>query len=309
MQYGKILGRALHITWQHKILWLFGLLATLSLPSVRGIANRAELLPSEIRQSLIRLVTGPYFIPFLVGLILLSFAINVVIALVNAAGHSALISLVDRAEKGEAVTAAAGFQAARRRTWRVFLIRFLLWLPVALLITAALMPILIPIFQAIRQGGTRPPDAPTGTDFALFCGGVCLGLLAALVAGLITVLGERACVLEGLPVGKSIARGWHHLTRHLGPALLMGLILAVISIGISLVVITPFYLVILTLIPLAAQGTVQMSTFLLLLLCGGLFFWLVMLGIGSVVNTFNSACWTLFYRRLMLPVPAEEAIS
>lgn len=298
MDYGKILQRALQITWRYKVLWLFGLLAGVNLPSFRVGTNQLDALPPETQRAIAHFVTGPYFIPLIIGLFLLSFAAGIVISLINAAGKAALIHLVNRVEEGEEIAFPVGLQAVRLYAWRVFLIHFLLGLPVGLLVLAGILPFVLPLFRAIAEGRTSPPSPPAESIF-FACGGICLGLLGAIVVSMIGILAERACILENLSVGRSIVRGWGHLTQHLGPVILLGLILLAIGIGISLAVGLPIGAIAVLLVALlASRGDVQIYE-ILLPLCGvGLFSWLVMLAVGSVVQTFTSSCWTLFYRGL-----------
>jgi hypothetical protein len=299
MDYGRILKRALQITWKYKLLWLFGLLAGFNAPSFRSSVQYTEPLPPEAQRAIAEFVQGPYFVPLLMVLVFLSLATGIAMGLVNAAGHSALIDLVNRLEVGEKVTLSAGWKAIRRNTWRVFLVNFLLWLPAGLLIMASVLPLLIPMFQAIRKGFTDipGPSVETGLYF-VFCG-VCLGILTGALLELLALMAERACVLENLPVGKSIARGWEYFTRHMGQMILLGLILLAIAIGIGLVTGAPMCLLSLALVaPLAVLGRDHILA-ALPLLCGiGLLLWLLTVAINSVIQTFYSSCWTLFYREL-----------
>mgnify|MGYP001068239070 CR=1 FL=1 len=299
MDYGQILKRALQITWKYKLLWLFGLLAGFNNPSFRSSVRYTEPLPPEAQQHIAEFVNSPYFVFILSGLFFLIIVTAIVVGLVNAAGRSALIDLVNRLEEGEEVTLSAGWKAIRRNTWRVFLVNFLLGLPVGLLIMASVLPLLIPIFQAIRKGFTEIPGPPAETGLYFFFCGVCLGILIGALLSLLTLMAERACVLEHLPVGKSIIRGWEYFTQHMGRMILLGLILLAIAIGIGLVMGAPMCLLSLALVaPLAALGRDRILA-ALPLLCGiGLLLWLLTTAINSVIQTFYSSCWTLFYREL-----------
>jgi hypothetical protein len=299
MDYGRVLKRALQITWRYKLLWLFGLLAGFNTFSFRSGVRYTESLPPEAQQQIAEFVKSPYFVLILSGLFFLFIVIAIVVRLVNAAGRSALIDLVNHLEKGEEVTLSAGWNAIRRNTWRVFLVHFLLGLPVGFLVMASALPLLIPLFKAIRQGFADIPGPPPATGFYSLLCGVCLGILLGAFVGLLTLMAERACVLEHLPVGKSIARGWEYFTRHMGQMILLGLILLAIAIGIGLATGAPMcFLSLILVAPLAALGEDHMLA-ALPLLCGiGVLLWLLTAAINSVIQTFYSSCWTLFYREL-----------
>ena len=305
MELGYILRRAWEITWRHKVLWLFGFLIALSSGAPgRGNINYLEELPPEMERAIYQFVTGPYFLVVVVALVALGLAIGLVLALVGALGRAALVDQVREAEEGDTPEVSAGFRAGWQRMWPVFLIRFLLRLPVALLVLIGMLPVLVGALSMLPESrpGTQPPPniAPLiGSLLACLLPAMCLIVLLLIPLGVLERLSIRACVLERLPLGKSLKRGWDVLKGNLGPIALLWLIMLGIGIGVALVIGLPLALgTIAILVPLVLTAMASPILAAVLVLAVGLVAWLLGAAIGGVVETFTSATWTLAYREL-----------
>ncbi len=308
MDLGYVLRRAWEITWRHKVLWLFGFLVALS----SGAPTRSNVnynsttseLPPEMQHAIYEFVTSPYFVVAIVALVLVSIVVGLVLAFVGALGCAALVDQVRVAEESGTPSARAGFLAGWQHTWPVFLIRFLLRLPVGLLALAGAVPVLVGAFsmvQSLRPGDSPPPNILLilGSTFACLLPAVCLALLLAIPLGVLEQLSIRACVLERRSLGESFKRGWSVLKDNLGSIALLWLVLLGIGIGVALVIGLPLALCMLAiLMPLLMVVVFSPILFVVLGFVVGIVAWLLGAALRSVVETFTSATWTLAYREL-----------
>jgi len=320
MDLGYILRRAWEVTWRHKVLWLFGFLValgsgTLAQSNVNYKSTTGEL-PPEVQHTIYEFVTSPYFVVAIVALVLLGIVIGLVLAFVGALGRAALVDQVREAEEDGTPSASAGFQAGRQHTWPVFLIRFLLRLPVGMLILVGAVPTLVGVFSMVSS--LRPGASPSsdilltlGSTFACLFPTVCLALLLSIPLGVLERLSIRACVLEGRPLGESFRRGWSVLTDNLGAIALLWLILVGIGIGVALVVGLPLAMVsFVVLVPVLLTTIFSSILAVALMFVVSLVVWLIGAAIRSVAETFTSATWTLAYRELTgLGLTGEKPVA
>lgn len=320
MDLGYILRRAWEVTWRHKVLWLFGFLVALgSGASTQNNVNyrrSVEELPPETQRAVYEFITSPYFIAAIVALMLLGIVIGLVLALVSALGRAALVDQVREAEESGTPSASAGFQAGWQRLWPVFLIRFLLRLPVGALVLIGTVPAfvgMLSMLRDLRPGAPPPPDIflTLGSIFACLLPAVCLALLLSIPLGVLERLSIRACVLERHSLGESFRRGWSVLADNLGFIALLWLVLLGIGIVVALVVGLPLALgVAAVFVPLMLTVMFSPLLFIVLALAVGIVVWLLGAVIRSVVETFTSTMWTLTYRELTgLGLTGEENIS
>ena len=124
----------------------------------------------------------------------------------------------------------------------------------------------------------------------------------------IKIYGYRAAILENMGWIDAFKRGWEVLKANLGPTiifwlifLVLGLVIAAIAGGIAVAVAVPFA---------AAFANVEPGPWIAApVFCGGLLMVLIAALIGSIVETFSSATWTLAYREmtgLSAPAASEE---
>ena len=305
---GYILRRAWEITWRHKVLWIFGFLVALG----SGASGQSSVeyrrpvgeLPPEVQRTIYEFVTGPYFVAAIVALILVGLCVGLLLAFVGALARAALVDQVREAEESGTPSASAGFRAGWQRTWPVFLIRFLLRLPVGLLVLAGAVPFLVGMLSMARDswsGDMPPPDVflALGSIFTCLLPAGCLALLLSVPLGVLERLSIRACVLERRSLGESFKRGWRLLTTNLGSIALLWLVLLGIGIGVALLIGLPLALGAFTiLVPLVLTTLVSPILAAVLTLAVGIVAWLLGAAIRSVVETFTSATWTLAYCEL-----------
>jgi hypothetical protein len=134
-------------------------------------------------------------------------------------------------------------------------------------------------------------------------------IILGIILEQIRVYAERAAILEGLGWIEAFKRGWEVLKENLGPTIVfwliffvIGLVLAAIVAGIMFATIIPFVGITVSSDP----GPWLIAP----LCCGGLIAVIVGALIGSIIETFTSATWTLAYREMTgwsaAPVEIEE---
>lgn len=248
MDYGNILRRAGEITWRHKLLWLFGFLASLNTRFRFDVDS--EIPPvRHLRHWAAEFVSSPSFGPVVVSLFLFFLLVSLVFSILKALGRSGLVDQVNQIENGFTPTVQAGWQAAKRYGWRVFWISFLLGLPTLVLMMVGLLPLIIPlILLVLGLTGAGPGGLsvfePWSQFLICFTPACCLGVLLGEFLGVIGALAERVCILEDRSVWESITGGWELLRDKFAPVAVLWLILVGVRVGIVV-------LFILMLLPLA----------------------------------------------------------
>ena len=263
MDHIKILKRAWSVTWNYRVLWLFGLLLAFTTAGGNGgggggggaggggggngtTGGNGDLptfpefqfdpLAPEMRTALITAVVA--FVIFILVLI-------VVMTIVRYFSETALIRMVDEYEEtDEKVSFRQGFRWGWSRTaWRFFLIDLLVNLPTAaafiLLFALTSLPALLWMTKNVVAGviGTI---AVVGLWMLL----ILLAILVGVGLSLLKHFFRRFCALEGTGVVESIQLGFAFVRANLRDVGLMWLIM--IGIGlIWVVLIVPIFLLML----------------------------------------------------------------
>ncbi len=301
MDYGGIVKRAWSITWRYKILWLFGLFAGSGISSSNGSGGGSGTNYSTDYGDLQNLgvsTSGQDFLSWLEAnlvliIVLALFIMCIVIALwiISIAARGGLIHLVNEAAEERPVRAGAGWAVGFQYWGRLFLVRFLLYLPLAVVVIAGLAIAIVPLAMTTSSGS----DASAGGILGV-CGGLALLFFAILilgfVVGLIDEFAERHVVLSDMTAIEGIKAGWTNLKTRFKDSLFMWLIQLGFGFGFSITVVV---LVVILAIPAVVVG-VAAGVF------GGIFVgflaFLVLLVPIAAFSTFSSAMWTIFWRRL-----------
>ena len=326
MQYGALLSRAWNIIWRNKIIWVFGFLAALGSGSGGGGGGgggsgsnfnfpspgqgREGNLPPDVERALTQLLSNQALIlTIIVVLFLIALVIGLLIAFISALGHGAMVEMAREVDETEHTSFGTGWNAGLRRMLPVFLIRFLLGLPPAIILLAGLVPFFLAFIPLITQPGSRDVER-------LFAGGMlasvlgcflpacCIGVLLTIPLGVLESLSIRALVLEDRGVLGGIRRGWAILTRNLGEVVVVWLIFLLVGIGVAIVIGLPLAFVALAIfVPMGIAAV--MSPIMIVPLClGGLALWVLGAVLQSVVEAFKSTMWTLAYRQwIARPAP------
>jgi len=183
--------------------------------------------------------------------------------------------------------------------WRKGTARFWPLLGIGALMFVVIMILLIPLVAMVLLAVlpmNRGVGAGEGGTIAALCGAAlcCVPLVPLSIAmNLVAMYASRACVLDGLGVFSSIAKGWETLKEKLGPTLLIGVLLFVIQMVIGGIIGSGLAAVIM---PAGfIEATRSSRAALIPLCCLGLLGGLLALAINMVLQTFTSTTWTLAY--------------
>ncbi len=200
-----------------------------------------------------------------------------------------------------------------RSAWRIFLISWLVNLPVAVGSVALLVLVSAPLLLWNR-GSTMAGIVGTFSSLGLLLAAVVFVAIASSVLSLLKSFFWRACVLEDMGALESIRRGWEIVRRHPRDAVLMWLAmfavdlawpLAIAPVGFALAAVGVVSGGLLTLLAggvagLAVQGVARW------VLAGGLvgipvFFLTILVPLAFLAGlreVYQSSAWTLTYYEL-----------
>jgi hypothetical protein len=301
MDYGNLLSRAWQITWKHKILWVFGILAGLGggggnfsfnfggRSGTGGASNGgASPLPPDILSQLSRPET--LAIILVVGCVLIVLAL--VLLVLGIIGRGGLIGGINLAVEHDSVTFREAWSIGTHYFWRMLGISLVLILPTILI--------------AFVVGAIAILTAGIGLLCLLPL--ICLLLPPFIVLGIIAHFAQFAVVLEDLGVMDSFRRGWAVLTTNLGNIIVVGIILFVIDFIIGIVLFLPVLVIIVpTGIAILLGGN---QTNLAALAVGGVAlvcYLPVAIVLGGIVHAWSIAVWTLLYRHVTGSTPMLHA--
>jgi len=318
MQYGTLLSRAWNIIWRNKVIWVFGFLAALGSGNGGGINWRGNVrdfnvplpgqqgggnLPPAVERLLTQLLADQtLLITIAVAIVCIGVLIGLILAFLSALGHGGMVEMVREADETERTSFGTGWNTGLRRMLRVFLIRFLLGLPPAIIIIAGLIPFAATFLPLLAQPGARDAQRLFAGGvltwlFACFAPACCIGVLLTIPLGVLETLSIRALVLEGQGIWGGIRRGWAILTGNLGEVVVVWLIFLLIGIGIGIIIGLPVAAVaVVAIVPLALM-TAAAPIFAIPLILVIILIAVLGAALRSIVEAYTSAVWTLAYRQ------------
>ncbi|MGH2522198.1 MAG: hypothetical protein ACRDH2_06810, partial [Anaerolineales bacterium] len=140
--FGDVLARAWRITWNNKILWLFGILSALGGSGSEGAQLRfgndfdfspgpgaPPQLPPPVERFFERLQEGdPVVVGVILGLVCVGIIIAVIFFVLSIIGRGGLIGGVQLANASGRVTFGEAWAMGQRNFWRLFVIGLLIGL-------------------------------------------------------------------------------------------------------------------------------------------------------------------------------------
>ena len=306
MDYGKILGRAWEITWRWKVLWILGFLASLGQGWGSGNPGYSTDSSNWPRWHVADVSTPVWVILVIVACV--AIFIGIALWVISIMARGGLIAGVQQVEDEDSTSFLRAWRVGVRRFWTLFGISVLTALPILILVVLGIAVFVLLIAGTVGIFDTSEAAGVTGIVGLVLCGGtLCCGtILVGIVLDQIRVYAERAAILEGLGWIEAIERGWGVLKNNLGPTILLWLIFLVIGLVFGAVIFGGLAVVIAPLIAIFAS--VEPGPWIAAPIClGGLLGILVFGLIGSVLETFTSATWTLAYREFAgLAAPPES---
>lgn len=325
MHYGEILKRAWTLTWRHKILWLFGLLAGtgggINFGDIGGGIGRGAG-PTGDRGRMPGMPDGmgdrmpwqdggfgPMAMQWLqnnAGIIALVVGIGLILGLVllilGIAAKGGLVHLSASADGDGPVTAGDGWRVGFRYWWRTLGTHLAIFLPIlAIIIVGAMVLGAVGIGAAAAWGADR--QAISGTGAVAFLGLLMLFLpflfVATIVANLVLELALRHAILADQPVFDAVGTAWRDLRGRFIDVVLMWLVMLFSTFVFGFVVAIIAGIV---LIPAVIAGIASKSIGLgVAFATPGL---LVLLIPVAIYAAWRSTAWTVFWRQLAAPSTA-----
>ena len=293
MNFGEVLSRAWKITWSYKVLWIFGLLATLG---GSGGGNGAQNNFQGSTENQIPGIIGPtngfdnfptWIVPLLV---LAALVLIIVIVLLGALGRAGLARGAWLADSGaERLTFSQLYAESRTYFGRVLVLGIL-----SFVIAVALL-ILIGLPAGLAGAVTG------GIGAICFIPLICILVPVFIAMSLVFDLGVIAVTGEDLGVEAGLRRGFEVFRAHLGEMIAIGVILWIAGAVIGFVISLPMLAIAAPFLAgwmmngqqdMLAMGSMTVGVLLFLLYLP------VLLAARAVLTTYMTTTWTLTFRRL-----------
>jgi hypothetical protein len=303
--FGEVLTRAWQIIWKHKVLWIFGILASCGQGSSSGNSSSRTSgdsssfdsnLPPQFMQFARWLEDN--VLQFLIILCAVVCIIWLIAMILSAIGKAGLIRGASQVEGGvESLIFGQLFSESTPFIWRLIGLSLLLGLPV-FLFAMVIAVVAIMGVAGLAAGGGGDPTLGILAMTPLLIGCVCLLIPVMFVVGMIFRQSERAIVLEELGVFPAISRGWEIFRANLGPVILMAIILAIIGVVAGLIIAIPIFIIVFpTMLAFMAGGMQNTSPLIFMGICICLYF-PVALVLQGIITSYTETAWTLTYLRL-----------
>jgi hypothetical protein len=320
MNYGEILKRAWDTIWKHKILWLFGLLASCTANSGGGGGGGGGSNTNYSYSNGDFAQQNPFNfnfekelnnLPFLnqsgweenIGLIVLIgisiFCLILILSLLFTAlgsvGEIGLSSGSWRVDEGETkLTFSSLWASIKKPFWRVFLLHFIpgiLGFILAILIVGGVVLVsvltlgvglicMIPLFCVL--------------GLVLFAGGILVSLMIRLMIPMM--------VNEDVSLVDSVKKAFELLKLNFWPLILMGLILFVLQMVLGLILAIPIIMVVFGGVAAGLIGSELTNFDPTILIPFALAFVCILVPvsmfISAVLQSYLGAAWTITYRRI-----------
>lgn len=306
MNIGQILSRAWKIIWKHKILWVFGILASCgqtggsSGGGSSGGSNGSQSLYLPLQKlSDIGNWDFLFILLLIAGGVLFIFLMIALVVTLNAIGRIGLVRGVQKAEAGqERLSFGELLAEVKPFFWRVAGLNLL----VGVIIFAMVMAIIL-VFGIV---------AIATLGLGLLCLFPMLFLLLPIMWAVVVIVEQAnvALIVEDISIPEALKRSWQVVFAHPANYLVMGLIL-ILGVGLlgMLVIGLPFLLVMVPFILglIISEGASTEAGMILSLLCCTAYL-PVMILLAGILRSYIITSWTLTYLQLAGPaqkVPVE----
>jgi hypothetical protein len=313
--FGEILTRAWQIVWKHRILWIFGILASCGRGGSNfnsGSSGQGEGgAPSDVPPQLLPLfqTIQENLTTFIVIGVTVFCLILIVTIFLGTIGRIGLIRGTFQAEGGaESLVLGQLFSESTPYFWRVFGLSLISSIPFVVLVAGIFASLLGYLILLPAGSGTDTPPLFGLALIPLVIGCFCLLIPLAIVINLVVRQAENAIVLEEMSVMPAISRGWDVFRNNLGPIIIMGIILTVIGFAVGFVIAIPILIVVIpAAIAFAAGQAENWTPLALAAICICLYIPISLL-INGIAIAFTESAWTLTYMRLTKPSVNEPVL-
>lgn len=284
MDYGGLLARAWQLTWRHKVLWVFGVLAALSSFGNGGANGRVEAdrssvtLPPDVQQQLAR----PEFIVVAVIVAVIILLVVLATIVLSTIGRGGLIGGIRRADEQGAVTFREAWSVGTHYFWRLIGIAIMLIVPA---LVFALFAVLVTLVTF-------------GLGLFFIIPLACVFALAYIPFAIVAHFAQYAVVLDDLRVIDAFSKGWAVLKANLGPIILIGVLLLVIGLVAGLLIAAPFLAIVIPAVIVGTAGGTRIDLVVWAALALAILIYLpIALILAGILETWTTAVWTLAWKQ------------
>jgi hypothetical protein len=323
MDHFKILKRAFGITWNYRVLWVFGILLALTTASPGGgspgggggnggggFPPPGNFQPPQLPQG-----WAEGLIAAAIGLACLIFLFILIGVILRYTSETAMIRLVDQHEAtGEEIGLRQGFRLGfSRPALRIFLVDLLFGLGGLVIFLLLMLLAAAPLLAWLTENEPlRIVGSVAAAGLILLV--ILLAILVAATLSLVTHFIRRAIVLEDLGAIEGIRRGFALVRQRLGDTVVMWIILIALGLAFAVLMIPVFIILVLAgvvigglpgllvgwLASLASEGAapwiagaaIGIPIFLAVIILPAVF-------LSGLMEVFKSSTWTLTYRELI----------
>lgn len=326
MDHIRIIKQAWKITWNYRILWIFGFLLALSTGSGGGGGSGSgyRMDESDIRNWFPH---GEFNVPgfsqafqdifgavltLIIVFACLGVLLTIVFAIARYVSETALFRMVNQYEADETkYSFKEGFRLGwSRNAFYLFLMDLIVGLAGFIAFTLLLLIAAIPLLSwLVENDVVRTIGTVASAGLGLLV--LFLAILAAIVIGLVMQFARRVCVLENRGVIESLQEGFNMVRARLSDSIIMGLILFGIGLAFGILMIPVMIILVIIAailggIPgllaywIASMALEGAAPYILAFIVAFPLFLLVVIIpsaiIGGVFETFKSSVWTLTFR-------------
>ncbi len=309
MNFGQYLSKSWEITWKHKVLWIFGILAALGSGNRSGNfnfnfggGNRGGVPPvstpfppgGAVPTPPAMPAIPPDATPFILIAACVVIVVVIVLFVLGIIGTGGLIGGIRLAEEQGAVTFGEAWVIGTHNFLRLFGLKLLLLVPILLFVCIAV------------AGGTFLAIATLGIGLICLVPLICILVIAFIPIGIVAHFAQFAVVLENMGPIDAFKRGWAILKANLANILILGVIVIVITAVIGFVLALPFIIIALPIIfsVINSQtGTPDMGPLAIAALCCACYLPVVIV-LSGILESWSTGVWTLSYREFAGNTPA-----
>jgi hypothetical protein len=328
IEYAELLKKSFAVVWQHKVIWLFGIVLALMSGHSSVVSNLFGSLPEGVLGSFSSdtadSASGGSGIPDLDNYIsaigpdrlMLIAAMAIVFLIISALVifflstliHGSLINLVEKAHNGEKPEAKPALGIGWRKALPMIGMRLLLLIPIiAAAVVVSIVVIIIAVAIALLASASTVDSLPRlGVAIAIVLAGltIIIGIFASIVffaaLALLMEFAQRFIVIGDKNVTDSIRSAWVLLRNNLGTTFVSWLIMFAAQIPYSIVLVI---LLVILVVPVVLVG-IKVSVIAAVLLAIPLLL-LMLMPVGYWI-AFASSFWTHVFLALQEPDSAES---
>jgi hypothetical protein len=292
MDFGEVLSRAWQIIWKHKVLWIFGILA--SCTNSGGTGNPAstftwqEEFPNQFERTFTE-ISDWQILAVIAAIFFVVLVIAIVVIFIGTIGRIGIIRGTMQAEQAEEkLSFGELFSGSMSYFWRVFLLN--------LLVGIGLFVFFMLAFAVVAVGGILT------LGLGLLCLIPMLCLLVPVTWAIMVVLEQAniAIVVEDLGIMDGLKRGWEVVRLNPGPMIVMWLIL-VLGIGLigGFIIGLPLMVTIFPILAgIFAEGDTALFGGLAVAALCFLAYLPILILLGGILRSYVGSAWTLTFMRL-----------